>query len=55
MHLSIDAPRAGDEACDAIIDRAVYLRRTAGPSRVTVYEGGHDMHAEAAFDAHMKR
>jgi poly(3-hydroxybutyrate) depolymerase len=51
-------PRPGDEARDPAIDRDVFLRRTAGRSRVTVYDGGHEMHAGAAFawfDAHAKR
>ena len=51
-------PRPGDEARDPAINREVFLRRTAGPSRVTVYDGGHEMHAGAAFawfDTHAKR
>lgn len=51
-------PRPGDEVRDPVINRDVFLRRTAGSSRVTVYDGGHEMHAGAAFawfDAHAKR
>ncbi len=51
-------PRPGDETRDPAINRDVFLRRTAGPSRVTVYEGGHEMHAGGAFawfDAHGTR
>ena len=51
-------PRAGDVTRDSVINRDVFLRRTAGPSRVTVYDGGHEMHAGAAFawfEAHAKR
>lgn len=54
----LTAPRPGDETRDPLINRDVFLRRTAGPSRVTVYDGGHEMHAGAAFawfDAHQKR
>jgi pimeloyl-ACP methyl ester carboxylesterase len=50
-------PRPGDETRDPAINRDVFLRRTAGPSRVTVYDGGHEMFAGAAFtwfDAHAK-
>ena len=53
----LTAPRPGDEARDPAINRDVFLRRTAGPSRVTVYDGGHEMDAGAAFasfDAHAK-
>ena len=51
-------PRAGDVTRDSVLNRDVFLRRAAGPSRVTVYDGGHEMHAGAAFswfDAHVKR
>ena len=38
----LDRPQPGDQAPDPSVGRSIYLRRTAGPSRVTIYEGGHE-------------
>lgn len=35
-------PTAGDQVEDASFGRAIYLRRTAGNTRVTIFEGGHE-------------
>jgi poly(3-hydroxybutyrate) depolymerase len=43
-------PRAGDEMKDPSFGRAIYLRRTAGKARVTVFEGGHERIAAAAAE-----
>jgi dipeptidyl aminopeptidase/acylaminoacyl peptidase len=42
-------PQPGDEAADPTFGRAIYLRRYAGPSRVTIFEGGHEGLAAAAI------
>jgi hypothetical protein len=41
-------PLPGDEAPDPDFRRRIYLSRQAGLARVTVFEGGHEMLAEAA-------
>lgn len=46
----LDSPREGDELFDPVFGRDVYLRRTVGPCRVTIFEGGHEGLAEAAVD-----
>jgi dipeptidyl aminopeptidase/acylaminoacyl peptidase len=43
-------PRPADEAEDASFGRAIYLRRTAGKARVTIFEGGHERIARAAAE-----
>ncbi|MFO0904002.1 MAG: GDSL-type esterase/lipase family protein [Pirellulales bacterium] len=35
-------PTPEDEADDATFGRAIYLRRKSGPSRVTIFDGGHE-------------
>lgn len=60
QQLSLDngrlkAPLASDEQFDESFGRKIYLRRTAGNSRVSIFEGGHEGIATAAmawFDAH---
>ena len=52
---SLDKPRPSDTATDASFGRALFLRRFAGRSRVTIFEGGHEGLAEAAvawFERH---
>jgi poly(3-hydroxybutyrate) depolymerase len=44
----LDHPRACDVAEDRTFGRAIYLRRTAGKARVTIFEGGHERIAKAA-------
>jgi acetyl esterase/lipase len=44
------APAAADTASDRVLGRRVYLRRVAGPHRVTVFEGGHEWLPRAAID-----
>lgn len=46
----VDHPQASDQAVDAVLNRTIHLRRYAGPSRVTIFEGGHEGIAAAAFD-----
>jgi len=41
-------PRPDDVAEDSEYGRAIMLRRTAGPSRVTIFDGGHEGLPEAA-------
>lgn len=51
-------PRPSDQVEDETFGRAIYLRRTAAASRVTIFEGGHEGLAHAAAEwlaAHAKR
>jgi dipeptidyl aminopeptidase/acylaminoacyl peptidase len=45
----LESPRASDQAEDPILGRKIYLRRIAGQSRITIFEGGHECVPEAAF------
>lgn len=36
------APSAADTESDPLIDRRIFLRRTAGPVRLTIFEGDHE-------------
>lgn len=38
----LTSPRPGDEGLDPEFGRKLFLRRTAGPSRVTIFDGGHE-------------
>ncbi len=38
----LTAPAPGDEGLDEGYGRKLFLRRTAGPSRVTIFDGGHE-------------
>ena len=38
----LKSPQADDTKTDATFGRAILLRRSAGPSRVTIFEGGHE-------------
>ncbi|MEQ8785636.1 MAG: prolyl oligopeptidase family serine peptidase [Pirellulaceae bacterium] len=46
----LESPRASDQEEDAGFGRALYLRRTAGKSRVTIFEGGHEGITRAAAE-----
>jgi dipeptidyl aminopeptidase/acylaminoacyl peptidase len=46
----LEEPLPGDEAEDSSFGRAIYLRRTAGNARVTIFEGGHERIARAAAE-----
>lgn len=46
----LDKPRPQDQETDASFGRAIYLRRTAAKSRVTIFEGGHEGIAGAAVE-----
>ena len=46
--LSKEEPLASREEQDATYGRMLYLRRTAGPSRVSIFEGGHQAIPTAA-------
>jgi len=53
----LDRPQASDTVTDAILGREIYLRRTAGPSRVTLYRGSHETLAAPTvewFEKHRK-
>lgn len=43
-------PLASDQVDDASFGREIHLRRTAGPARVTIFEGGHEGIATAAIE-----
>ena len=45
----LQAPLPGDELYDPIFGRQIYLRRKAGNSRVTIFEGGHEGIARATM------
>lgn len=45
----LESPQPGDELYDPMLGRQVYLRRSAGNSRVTIFEGGHEGIARAAM------
>ncbi len=42
--------RESDQAADPAVGRAIYLRRQAGTTRVTIFEGGHEAIASAQLD-----
>ena len=44
----LERPQASDREEDPALGRAIYLRRTAGKARVTIFEGGHERIAPAA-------
>jgi len=46
----LERPQPGDERDDPTFGRAIYLRRTAGRTRVTIFEGGHERIAQAAAE-----
>jgi len=52
--LSAEKPLDTEEEQDPTYERAVYLRRYSGPSRVTIFEGGHEGLPKPAF-AWLKR
>jgi len=43
-------PQPGDQVDDPAFGRAIYLRRTAGKARVTIFEGGHEGIPTAIID-----
>ncbi len=43
-------PWASDQMTDKVLGREIHLRRYAAQSRVTIFEGGHEGIAAAAFD-----
>jgi pimeloyl-ACP methyl ester carboxylesterase len=46
----LDAPKPSDLEPDRAYGRAIYLRRHAGPARVTIFEGGHEGLAGPAIE-----
>ncbi len=46
----LSSPAASDTVEDGALGRAIYLRRTAGKARVTIFEGGHEGIASAQLD-----
>lgn len=46
----LSAPKESDQVEDVAYDREIILRRTAGPARVTIFEGGHEGIASAQMD-----
>ncbi|MCB1020491.1 MAG: prolyl oligopeptidase family serine peptidase [Acidobacteria bacterium] len=43
-------PQPSDQAEDTALGRKIYLRRTAGKARITIFEGGHEGIGLAAID-----
>ena len=48
--LSGEKPLDEEQEQDPTYGRTVYLRRESGPTRVTIFEGGHEMLPSAACD-----
>lgn len=46
----LDQPQPSDLATDPVLGRELLLRRTAGPARVTIFDGGHESIPAAAVD-----
>lgn len=46
----LENPQPSDEMDDASFGRAILLRRTTGPSRVTIFDGGHEGLAPAGCE-----
>jgi acetyl esterase/lipase len=46
----LERPQPSDQEKDPALGRAIYLRRTAGNARVTIFEGGHERVARAAAE-----
>jgi len=46
----LDKPQASDQPEKSDVGRAIYLRRTAGKARVTIFEGGHQRLDAAALE-----
>ena len=46
----LESPGEDDQRPDPSFGRAIYLRRTAGKARVTIFEGGHERIAHAAAE-----
>ncbi len=45
----LENPKPSDQEADEAYGRAIYLRRHAGPARVTIFEGGHEGLARPAI------
>ncbi len=43
-------PAPSDTASDALLGRRIFLRRTVGKFRVTIFDGGHEWIPRAAVD-----
>jgi hypothetical protein len=46
----LEQPRPDDQPDDPAFGRPIYLRRTAGRARVTIFEGGHEGIPQATVD-----
>lgn len=46
----LERPQPSDQEKDPSLGRAIYLRRTSGNARVTIFEGGHERVARAAAE-----
>lgn len=46
----LEHPKPSDQVEDPVFGRAIYLRRTAGKARVTIFEGGHEGIAKAQLE-----
>jgi hypothetical protein len=53
----LSSPTTSDTASDPGFGRRIFLRRTAGPHRVTIFEGGHEWlpHAAIAWLAQQRK
>jgi dipeptidyl aminopeptidase/acylaminoacyl peptidase len=49
-HGTLDHPQPADRTSDPALGLTIFLRRTAGPSRITVFEGGHMTVANPTFE-----
>jgi dipeptidyl aminopeptidase/acylaminoacyl peptidase len=46
----LDGPQSSDQTTDTKLGREIFLRRLAGPSRVTIYKGSHETFAAPTFE-----
>jgi len=46
----LDRPQPNDQLPDPAVGRDIFLRRTAGPTRVTIYKGSHEAMAAPTFE-----
>lgn len=50
LHGVLEHPQLSDQTRDPALGHQIFLRRTAGVSRITIYEGGHMTAAGPTFD-----
>ena len=46
----LTSPQASDRARDETLGKSILLRRRSGESMITIFDGGHESHPDAAFE-----